>query len=80
MQTLPILLGEIPALETGQICSVSTANELDTLRIGAISFMVIQPTQKLQEEKAQDLQQMYKPLKMIEASLKKLLRREDKFH
>ncbi|KAH0640051.1 hypothetical protein KY290_037339 [Solanum tuberosum] len=42
---------EIPALGTSQICSVSTANELDTLRIGAISFMVIQPTQKLQEEK-----------------------------
>lgn len=49
-------LGEIPALGTGKICFVSTANELDILRISAISFMAIQPPKKLQEEKFQDLQ------------------------
>jgi len=84
MQVVPTTsitpLWEVLALEIGQIFSVSTATELDTPMIGVISFMVIQPPQNLQEERAQDLQQMCMPLRMIRASVRKLLIKEDKSH
>ena len=74
--TLPI--GETLMLVIDQIHFVSIANELDMSKIGATNFMVIQPTQEIQEEEEEDLQQMYIPLRVIVTSVKRILSRENK--
>ena len=71
-------IGETLMLVIDQIYFVSIANELDMSKIGATNFMVIQPTQEIQEEEEEDLQQMYIPLRVIVTSVKRILSRENK--
>ena len=65
-------------LVTDQICSVSIVNKLDMSKIDATNFMAIQPTQEIQEEEEEDLQQMYIPLRVIVTNVKRVLSRENK--
>ena len=71
-------IGETLMLVVDQIHFVSIANELDMSKIDATNFMVIQPTQEIQEEEEEDLQQMYIPLRVIVTSVKRILSRENK--
>ena len=71
-------IGETLMLVIDQIYFVSIANELDMSKIGATNFMVIEPTQEIQEEEEEDLQQMYIPLRVMGTSVKKVLSRENK--
>ena len=71
-------IGETLMLVTDQICFVSIVNELDMSKIDVTNFMAIQPTQKIQEEEEEDLQQMYIPLRVIVTSVKRVLSRENK--
>ena len=71
-------IGETLMLVIDQIYFVSIANELDMSKIGATNFMVIEPTQEIQEEEEEDLQQMYILLRVIVTSVKRILSRENK--
>ena len=79
VSTTLVPIGETLMLVIDHICFVSIANELDMSKIGATNFMVIQPTQEIQEEEAKDLQQMYIPLGVIVTRVKRILSRENKF-
>ena len=78
LTTTTILLEGVPALEIDQICFVNIANKLDMSKTVATNSMVTQPTQEIQEEEANDLQQMYILLKVMVVNVKRILSRENK--